>query len=207
MQTISENRRPAGQIARSILGVSPFRSQYDFYPTPAYVTRALLEREEFTGTVWECASGNGAMSRVLEEELPHCKVVSSTIEEKGYGEGGVDFLRTFRTVDAIITNPPFCLAQEFVEHALECATSKVAMFLRVTFLEGVRRYYLYQRTPPETVYVFSRRVNFDEGCPQEEEQHKKNPVICFCWYVWRKGYVGKPQLDFILTDDEEDQSR
>ena len=38
----------------------------DFFPTPAWATHALLENEHFEGEVWECACGDGAMSRVLE---------------------------------------------------------------------------------------------------------------------------------------------
>lgn len=39
----------------------------DFYPTPPWASRALLSYEEFTGDIWECACGDGAMSNVLEE--------------------------------------------------------------------------------------------------------------------------------------------
>jgi hypothetical protein len=133
------------------------------------------------------------MSRVLEQELPHCQVISSTIDEYGYGETGVDFLETSRQVDAIITNPPFHLAQAFVEHALECATSKVAMLLRLQFLESMKRYRLFQRYPPKSIYVFSKRLTFSRP-----NFHTDNSgMICYAWFVWEKGYTGRPQIDWI----------
>jgi hypothetical protein len=36
----------------------------DFFPTPAWATHALIDNEKFTGDIWECACGNGAMSAV-----------------------------------------------------------------------------------------------------------------------------------------------
>jgi hypothetical protein len=67
----------------------------DFFPTPAWATHALLENERFEGEVWECACGDGAMSRVLESRaLP---VISSDLYERGYGESGRDFLTATRS--------------------------------------------------------------------------------------------------------------
>src|SRR5690348_14245706 len=61
----------------------------DFFPTPAWATHALLENERFEREVWECACGDGAMSRVLESRaLP---VISSDLYARGYGESGRDF--------------------------------------------------------------------------------------------------------------------
>lgn len=133
------------------------------------------------------------MSRVLEQNLSHCKIISSTIDEHGYGETGIDFLKTSRTVNAIITNPPYRLAQKFVEHALECATSKVAMLLKIQFLEGYGRLKLFRCYPPKTVYVFSRRLTiYRNGDPM-----KNSGMICYAWFVWEKGYTSKPQIDWI----------
>jgi hypothetical protein len=39
----------------------------DFFPTPPWATFALIENETFSGEIWECACGDGTMSRVLEE--------------------------------------------------------------------------------------------------------------------------------------------
>ena len=39
----------------------------DFFPTPRWATFALADNEKFSGGIWECACGDGAMSRVFEE--------------------------------------------------------------------------------------------------------------------------------------------
>src|SRR3954464_15510245 len=64
----------------------------DFYPTPAWATYALIDNEKFEGDIWECACGNGAMSRVLEETGR--TVPSSDLYQRGFGEVGHDFVGT-----------------------------------------------------------------------------------------------------------------
>ena len=96
----------------------------DFFPTPAWATHALLENEHFEGEVWECACGDGAMSRVLESrDLP---VISSDLYERGYGESGRDFLTATRTAENIITNPPYNAAEAFVRVGLQRSRRKLA---------------------------------------------------------------------------------
>lgn len=80
----------------------------------------------------------------------------------------------------IITNPPYKLALPFVKHALDCVKdgSKVAMFLRIQFLEGIERQRFFADNPPHTVYVFSKRVSC---CRPELDIDKVVSAMCFCW--------------------------
>src|ERR1700743_4015230 len=77
----------------------------DFFPTPAWATFALIDNEKFEGDIWECACGDGAMSRVLEETGN--AVFSTDLYERGFGESGHDFLAEMRTMPNIVTNPPY----------------------------------------------------------------------------------------------------
>lgn len=171
------------------------REKDDFYPTPPHATIALLEREKFNGNVWEPACGDGAISKILEEK--GFEVYSSDKFDRGYGVGGIDFLTidSHSRFDNVITNPPYKLAQEFVEKALEVADKKVAMLLKLNFLESARRYEMFRKTPLKTVYVFSKRLNFYEGKLGDD---KRSGVLAFAWYVWEHGYEGKPMIDWIL---------
>lgn len=119
--------------------------------------------------------------------------MASDLYDRGYGETELDFLTTNRTVDHIITNPPYKLAQPFVEHALSCATGKVAMLLKLNFLEGQARHKFFKRTPLKAVYVFSRRISFDKG----DEPGKGNGLLAYAWYVWEHGYTGRPWIEWI----------
>lgn len=179
-------------LSQSIVGFGHNRDNYDFYPTHPQTTHALMKREKFQGNVWECASGDGSMSKVIEQ---YNECISSDIRkgEYVYGTQNVDFLKSNRKVDNIITNPPYNLAKEFIEHALKCADKKVAMLLKLVFLEGISRYQLFQTTPLKTVYVFCRR----QQITIRGEKMKNSGMIAYAWFVWDKSYEGAPTISWI----------
>ena len=95
----------------------------------------------------------------------------------------------------IITNPPFKYAKEFVEQALDRITDghKVAMFLKLQFLEGKSRRKLFETAPPARIYVASGRLN----CAPNGDFTNAVSALAYAWYVWEKGFVGKPTIDWI----------
>lgn len=105
--------------------------------------------------------------------------------------GGVDFLSSEEVFDGdIITNPPYKYAKQFVEHAIESVPEghKVAMFLRLQFLEGKARRELFDKHPPKTVYVASSRISCAMG--GNFDQYGKG-AQAHAWFVWEKGYHGE----------------
>jgi 2-polyprenyl-3-methyl-5-hydroxy-6-metoxy-1,4-benzoquinol methylase len=60
-----------------------------------------LDNQKFEGNIWECACGNGAMSKVMIKN--GYDVYSSDLINRDYGETGVDFLESDRQVDNIVT--------------------------------------------------------------------------------------------------------
>jgi hypothetical protein len=167
----------------------------EFFPTPAWATEALLARVTFTNPVWECAAGSGAMADVLAKA--GYAVLASDLCDRGNPsiQSGVDFLSvpTVR-VGSVITNPPFSLAEEFIAKALDCADHRVAMLLRLAFLEGQRRKILWTSTPLEQVLVFSRRLSFGRAVKIDENANGK---IAFAWFVWTRGFKGEPKIAWI----------
>lgn len=125
------------------------RETNDYYATEPKALELLLEKEEFSENIWECACGEGHLSKVLKNH-GH-KVFSTDLIDRGYGLGGIDFLQWDSPYDGdIITNPPYRYALEFVEKALEVVTDghKVAMFLKLQFLEGKARRAFFEKAPP-----------------------------------------------------------
>jgi len=154
----------------------------DFYPTPPWATRALLAHETFIGNVWEPACGDGAMSRVLADA--GLRVESSDVNDYGFGRTGVDFLTAHPVYpDNVVTNPPFSLAEAFVERALMQARHKVALLLRLAFLESAGRYSrLYSVHPPARVWVFTERITM---YPAGQETGGSG-TTAYAWFVWDK---------------------
>ena len=66
------------------------RKENDFYPTPPEATQALMDREKFSGRIYECACGDGAMSKVLIQN--GYSVDSTDLVDRGYGKPNIDFL-------------------------------------------------------------------------------------------------------------------
>jgi DNA modification methylase len=163
----------------------------EFFPTQAWATQALLARVAFTNPIWEPAAGDGAMADVLVKS--GYVVVASDLCDRGNPsvQSGVDFLSTPTvTVGSVVTNPPFSSAEDFILKAVACAKHRVAMLLRLAFLEGQQRKSLYSSTPLERVLVFRNRLSFGEG----------NGKIAFAWFIWTHGYRGEPVLGWIDKD-------
>lgn len=148
----------------------------DFVRTPRYVTEALLEREEFNGYILEPCCGDGAISKVLREK--GYKVISSDIND--YGFGGVKNLFEIRncSVENIITNPPFTQQQAIKKHLLSVVTKKLALLWYVKNLGNE----IETKTSHnlKTIYVFNQRIDWAET----------KLGWLFAWYVWDKGYDG-----------------
>jgi hypothetical protein len=92
----------------------------DLYETPPVATEALLRVETLPQRIWEPAAGRGAVARVLRQ-AGHAVTASDLID---YGE--LDFVRDFLAESkmpagcaAIVTNPPYQIANEFARHALD----------------------------------------------------------------------------------------
>jgi hypothetical protein len=132
------------------------------------------------------------MSRVLEET--GCAVSSSHLYPRGYGEIGHDFLKTSRTADNIVTNPPYNCAEGFVKSGTGHARRKFALLLRLAFLEGVHRANtIFARVPPARVWVFSERITF---YPKGVDP-KGSGTTAYAWFVWDKDAPGRTETKWF----------
>lgn len=137
-------------MASLFYGAGKDRAEYDYYATPPKAVEELLRLEQFSRRIWEPCCGGGHIAEVLKKR--NHSVRATDLADHGYGIAGIDFLACSQTEDEdIITNPPYIQAQAFVEHALQLLTPghKLAMFMRLSFLETKARKALFLTTPPE----------------------------------------------------------
>ncbi len=136
------------------------RQEDDYYATEPRAVGLLLSKEHFNSNIWECACGEGHLSDVLK--AAGYTVFSSDIVDRGYKETEIINFLEFKEVNSmdIITNPPYKYAKEFVKHALDMSVdgTKIAMFLKLTFLESQSRKELFREYPFRTLYVSSARL-------------------------------------------------
>ena len=191
------NRIKGGASRVRMLGhMQEARQKDDFYPTPLRGIEALLSVETFTGPIWEPACGDGAISVILQTH--GYETISSDLVDRGYGQAGVDFLMEWEPrAPNIVTNPPFKLAVPFVRKALDLTTGKVAMLLKIAFLEGIERAGLFANSPLARVHVFSQRLAFVPGGTTSARKLDGGGMMAFAWFVWEHGYTGKPTLGWI----------
>ena len=167
------------------------RENDDYYATEPKATELLLSLEKFSPNIWECACGGGHMAKVLKEN--GYEVKATDLIYRGYGEGNIDFLKCIDPFEGdIITNPPYKYATEFIYKALELIPTgnKVAMFLKIQFLEGKKRKKLFEKYPPKTIYVSSSRLLCAKNALFEEMIAGGGSAVAYAWYIWEKGYNG-----------------
>lgn len=173
-------------------GSTKDREQNDYYATDPIAAEWLMKLENLDKNIWECACGEGHLSKVFIRGGYNVK--STDLVDRGFGNGDIDFLKQTETFDGdIITNPPYKFAQEFIEHALDLLPTgkKVCMFLKVQFLEGKSRRKLYEQNPPKTIWVSSSRIR----CGKNGEF--KESMVAYAWYVWEKGYTGQTTIKWF----------
>jgi hypothetical protein len=166
------------------------RQGEDWYCEPDYTVRSLFDRARFTGPIHDPCCGRGMIPTVASEY--GYQAGGSDLVARGYGVGGVDFLRDATRRQTLIFNPPFRIATSFVLHALDVAR-EVAVLVKVQFLNTQSRYEkLYSRRPPY-VLVLSRRPSMPPG---DVNQKPRNGTDEFIWCIWGVGSVGVATMDW-----------
>ena len=168
----------------------------DLYETPTVAVEALLRVENIPRCVWEPAAGHGAIVRVLRDH-GHA-VIASDIHDYGFPLHFCrDFLAEIRMpagAEAIVTNPPFQIAEKFVARALDLCP-RVIMLLRLAFLESERRCSILEGRGLARVHVFRKRLPMMHR--DGWEGRKANSGMAFAWFVWERGYTGPTIVDRI----------
>lgn len=171
------------------------RQPEDFYATHPCAIPPLMEFLGWTNggkRILEPACGAGHLSFMMET-YGH-DVTSTDLIDRGYGTGGIDFLTTqWPPYDAVITNPPYKFAEQFIRKSFEIAPT-VCMFLRLVFLESRKRQDLYQNYPPRYVCVFVDRVPSSKDglfLPSESS------TVCYAWFIWERGFKGRPEIVWL----------
>lgn len=175
------------------------REIHDYYATDPQAALDLAEREQLDVNIWECASGGGHLVDMFKGM--GFNVYSTDLVDRGAQDRLIDFLNTNEAFSGdIITNPPYKFADEFILKALDLIPvgNKVCMFLKLTTLEGQRRYNkIYRKYPPTRIWVYSHRIQ----CGKSGE-FSGSSAVAYAWYVWEKQPEGttypKTTIDWIV---------
>ena len=158
----------------------------DLYETPVEATRALLRHVPLPVHVWEPAAGRGAIARELRA-AGHAVLATELVPYEGAAGWiltGVDFLMERRptSVQAIVTNPPYKLADQFVRHGLSLGLP-VIVLLRLMAIEGTKRSDIVDGHLHE-VWAGRERLPFMHRDGWEGPKNA-NSGAPFAWFVFR----------------------
>ena len=190
------------------------RELYDFYATDPVAIEWLIKLEPQITNVWECFVGTGNLAEPLRRE-GKLKAISDLVDRGYYPEGiitsyGKDFLQMTKIWKGdIVSNPPYAEAKVWVQHCLDLIQEGhyLALFMKITFLEGKERKKFFEDNPPIRVWVSSSRIpcaknNKFQVVKKDKDGNPKldkngNPIMekvssatCYCWFIWQKGYKG-----------------
>ena len=143
--------------------------------------------------ILEPCVGGGHIANAINDYYKNTKdVIGLDIVDRGYPSTIVqNFLEweTNEKFDGIISNPPYSLAQEFIEKSIELLddNGQIAMFLKIQFLEGIKRKEFFEKYPPKYIYVFSNRMaTWNNGQELDPNGKKWSTTMCHAWFIWEK---------------------
>lgn len=190
------------------------RVDNDFYATDPKAVETLLHNEFFNfDSFLEPCVGEGHIVEAVHKfvnrfySIPYwkkCNLKTLDIINRGYPNTITQDFLTWKTQEkfnTIITNPPYSLAKEFIEKGMELLTNdgKMAMFLKIQFLEGAKRKELFDKYPPKYIYVFRNRMpTWNNGQPKDPKTGKKwATTMCHAWFIWEKGSTSEPVVRWL----------
>jgi hypothetical protein len=176
----------------------------DLYESPSEAVHALLDLERsgeidsFPQNIWEPACGPGSIVRVLRGA--GYTVTATDLVDYGArkcleSQSGVDFLMEGQMIGetkAIITNPPYKLANDFVRHAHRIGAPRIIMLLRAMFIEGTGRTDVIENMGLASVHVFRNRLTMMHRDGFDGPKNGSN--VPFAWFDWRRDYDGPINL-------------
>ena len=143
------------------------RQEADFYATPEAAFHPLIPYlTHVPKPIWEPASGDDRLVKWMNEK--------AIFAQGNDLRNGYDFLKDATRRETILTNPPFSLAQEFVDHAFS-HSDHVFMLLRLNFLGAGCRRDWWRLHEPSALFVLSDRPGFVMACKCKQT---------YCKHAW-----------------------
>lgn len=114
-----------------------------------------------------------------------------------------DFFQDLAWNDSVVTNPPYNIAVNIIEHALSHVRvfGYVCALVQAKFLFSQKRKPLFERPEMDRVIIMSRRPSMPPGeaLLEHGEKIRGGGSIDFCWAVWRVGKMdGAPTIEWAV---------
>ena len=172
------------------------RRDHDFYATPqaeTVINGLFSVMQPPPGPVWEPACGTGDMSQAINM---HRQTFNTDLHDRGFGVPDIDFTTITRDLygyvlekhwdfdgngvapKSVITNPPFSLAEKFLETTMSLGFQYCALLLKTQWMNAKRRYPLFWKYPITGYFPLTYRLDFSGAGA---------PTMDLAWHVWYRG--------------------
>lgn len=189
----------------------------EFYETPEWAVRAILQKEILTRCVFDPCVGRGVMADIARKE--GYVVYAQDVHDWGY-PGAI--IQDFTTMDrhpyeaddrdfTVIMNPPFSKAEDFVKKCAELGARKVVCFQRLAWWEAEVRSEFWREYPPNRIYICGDRATCWRGdIPVDEKGRRRDPdtgkiltgtPTAHAWFVWEPGQPTGTLLSHIYKSE------
>lgn len=170
------------------------------FETPQWAIEAVLDVEVTTRKILDPCAGLGAIANVCWRAGFH--VDAYDVEDWGKHLPGLmtrvgavrqkDFLYCYDDLFGVtvIMNPPFSLAERFVDHARALGARKIICFQRQAWRESVGRREWWDKNPPARVWVCGARATCWRFDLLWKNGGKSGSPTSNAWYVWERGHKG-----------------
>lgn len=187
----------------------------ELFRTPRYSFEPLFDYapEWFAGDLLDPSAGDGRMIELAiarGNNGKHCLVDIACEEQErwrrnprlsGVEQHVIDYLsfHPIRRFGALLTNPPFTKAMDFVNHAMTHVDGPICILQSVAWMGTQKRSrWLSEQSGLRWVLNLARRPKweFDDG------KGGASNIWDFAWYVFEPGYTGSPQVDWLFDPDD-----
>lgn len=170
------------------------KAEDGWYVESAACVDAMLAAEPIVGRSHDPSCGGGNIPRRFQAAGLAC--YGSDLRARADRYEVLDFLgpiedvrERLKGITNCVFNPPFSLAQQFVERALEVVPGKVIVLQRLAWLEGQKRRAFFLSTGLSHVWVHSCRISMPPG---GQDIPATGGAVAYAWMVWRRTPPGQP---------------
>jgi hypothetical protein len=103
-----------------------------------------------------------------------------------------------KNIAAIVTNPPYKLALQFIDKAILEGVGFHAWLLRTNFLESVERKGFFEEHPPSRIWISSARITMHRLAWKGK---RAGSNVSYAWYVWDAGAPRGPVVHWFDWHD------
>lgn len=182
------------------------RVDNDYYATDPKAVKQLFNtfaiNKRINSFLEPCVGGGNIANEVINILKPSTTKFIDIVD-RGYPNTDVADYLTYSSdekFDLIMTNPPYSLGQEFVNKSMSMLSKGgyLIMFLKIQFLEGMKRKPMFNKYPPKYIYVFRKRMGtWRNGEEFDDDGKHRSTTMCHAWFVWQDGFSGEPIVRWI----------